>query len=132
MNPFSEVKEVKTTLKSDVSKIRAFENAKYVDYSRPTYWRAGIRDEVWNNAKDSYGRVRDPVTGQYMSKNQPWDMGHKPGYEFRKHQKSAMERGISREKFLDEYFNAEHFRPELPESNRSHKGENVTDEYFGD
>ena len=91
-----------------------------------------MRDEVWQNAKDEHGRVRDPVTGRYMSKDQVWDMGHKPGYEFYKHQESAKERGISRQEFLDEYYNSDHYRPELPSSNRSHKGENVTDDYFGD
>jgi predicted ribonuclease toxin of YeeF-YezG toxin-antitoxin module len=67
-----------------------------------------------------------------MDKSEPWDMGHKPGFEFRKHQQSAQERGISRKQFLDEYNNAEHYRPELPSSNRSHKGEDLTDNYFGD
>jgi len=103
-----------------------------VDYSRPTGFREGVRDKVWENAKDEHGRVRDPVTGQYMSKDKPWDMGHKPGYEFRKHQESARERGISREQFLNEYNNPDHYRPELPSSNRSHKGEDVTGQYFGD
>jgi hypothetical protein len=102
------------------------------DYSRPSHWRAGMRDEVWENAKDEHGRVRDPVSGKYMSKDSPWDMGHKPGFEFRKHQESAKERGISRKEFLDEYYNPDHYRPELPSSNRSHKGEDVTDDYFGD
>ena len=100
-------------------------------YERPA-WRAGMRDKVWEQAKDAHGRVRDPVSGKYMSKDKPWDMGHKPGYEFKKHQESAAQRGISREKFIDEYNNPDHLRPELPESNRSHKGENKTDEYFGD
>jgi hypothetical protein len=26
-----------------------------------------------------------------MNESEPWDMGHKPGFEFRKHQKSAEE-----------------------------------------
>ena len=30
-------------------------------------------------------------------------MGHKPGYEFRKHRASAQERGIDRKQFLDEH-----------------------------
>lgn len=101
-------------------------------YSRPTGWRTGMRDTVWDNAKDSHGRVRDPGTGRYMSKNQPWDMGHKPGYEFYKHQESARERGIDRKTFLDEYYNVDHYRPELPSSNRSHKAEDRTSIYFGD
>ena len=116
---------------NDVSRRNVDVPVRNVDYSRPK-WRAGMRDEVWNRAKDAYGRVRDPLTGKFMSKDKPWDMGHKPGHEFSKHQKSAMERGISREKFVDEYNNPENIRPELPSSNRSHKGENKTGDYFGD
>ncbi|MCI9077964.1 MAG: hypothetical protein HFH68_03430 [Lachnospiraceae bacterium] len=102
-----------------------------VNYSRPAF-RPGMRDKVWENAKDEHGRVRDPLTGKYMSKNKPWDMGHKPGYEFAKHKESAERRGIDRKQFIDEYNNPDHYRPELPSSNRSHKGENKTSAYFGD
>jgi predicted ribonuclease toxin of YeeF-YezG toxin-antitoxin module len=77
------------------------------------------------------GASANPLTGQFMSPDEPWDMGHKPGYEFRKHQESARARGISREQFLDEYNDPSKYRPELPSSNRSHRGENMTDEYFG-
>lgn len=101
-------------------------------YDRPTSYREGVRDQVWENAKDEHGRVRDPVTGRYMSKNQPWDMGHKPGYEFTKHQESAKERQISRKEFLDEHNNPDHYRPELPSSNRSHKGESKTENYYSE
>ncbi len=102
-----------------------------VDYSRPA-WRSGKRDEVWENAKDEHGRVRDPQTGRYMSKDKPWDMGHEPGYEFRKYQAYAKEKGMSRKEFIDGYNNIEHIRPELPSSNRSHKCEDMTDKYFGE
>ena len=64
-------------------------------------------------------------------KDEPWDMGHKPGYEFRKHRDSARRRGIDRKQFLDEHNNPEHYRPELPSSNRSHAGEDATDTYLG-
>lgn len=64
-----------------------FENAKSADisrrpqneiyngdlYSRPA-WRAGMRDRVWEQAKDTRGRVRDPLTGRYMSKDKAWDI----------------------------------------------------------
>lgn len=116
---------------NDVGRSKSDVPGRNVDYSRPG-WKKGIRDEVWNKAKDAHGRVRDPVTGKYMSKDKPWDMGHKPGHEFSKHQKSAMERGISREQFIKEYNNPDNLRPELPSSNRSHRGENRTGEYFGD
>ena len=104
---------------------------KKTDYSRPSGWPAGMREKVWNNAKGRDGKVRDPLTGKVMSRNKPWDMGHKPGYEFAKHQKSAESRGIDRQTFRNEYYNAEHYRPELPSSNRSHKGEDKTANYFG-
>lgn len=101
-------------------------NAKVTDpnrYARPGNFRKGVRETVWENAKDSRGHVRDPGTGRYISKDKPWDMGHKPGYEFRKHTESAKIRGISRESFLDEYNDPRHYRPELPSSNRSHRFE---------
>ncbi|WP_227995031.1 HNH/ENDO VII family nuclease, partial [Oceanobacillus sp. CFH 90083] len=101
-------------------------------YSRPSGYRKGVRDEAWEKAKGADGKVRDPGNGKIMNKEEPWDMGHKPGYEFRKHQKSAQERGVSRKQFLDEHNNSDHYRPELPSTNRSHKGEDLTDNYFGD
>ena len=55
-------------------------------------------------------------------------MGHKPGYEFRKHRASAQERGIDRKQFLDEHNDSSHYRPELPSSNRSHSCEDMTDQ----
>ena len=91
-------------------------------YTRPGL-RKSVRDQIWENAKDDYGRVRDPGTGRYMSKNQPWDAGHKPGFEFYKHKQSAAERGIPRQQLIDEYNIAEHYRPERPSSNRSHRYE---------
>ena len=102
-------------------------------YSRPSGYRKGVRDQVWDNAAKNSpdGQVRDPTTNQAMSKDKPWDMGHRPGYEFRKHQKSAEERGIDRKQFLDEHNAPSHYRPELPEVNSSHRGEDHTDDYFG-
>ena len=62
-----------------------------------------------------------------MDIEEPWDMGHKPGHEFRKYQQSA----ITRKQFLDEYNNPNSYRPELPKSNRSHICEDKMDFYFG-
>ena len=41
-------------------------------------------------------------------------------FEFRKHQRSAEQRRISREQFINEYNNSDNFPPELPSSNRGH------------
>lgn len=100
-------------------------------YSRPSGFRKGVREETWKNAQGDDGIVRDPLTKKPMDPNEPWDMGHKPGHEFKKHQNSARERGISRSQFLDEYNDPSHYRPELPSSNRSHMGEDKTGLYLG-
>lgn len=110
---------------------RPLTNSEKQTYKRPSGYRKGVRDEVWNNAKNSDGIVRDPLTQQPLKSNEPWDMGHKPGFEFKKHQQSAAERSIPRKQFLDEHNNPNHYRPELPSSNRSHAGEDLTNKYFG-
>ncbi|MEG0523664.1 MAG: HNH/ENDO VII family nuclease [Erysipelotrichaceae bacterium] len=103
-----------------------------VSYERPSGYRKGVRDKVWESAKNVDGEVIDPVTRKVMNADEPWDMGHKAGFEFKKHQQSAQDRGISRKAFLNEHNIPEHYRPELPSSNRSHIGEDVTRNYFGD
>ena len=102
-------------------------------YKRPSGYRKGVRDKTWEEAKANSpdGIVRDPKTGKPINPNEPWDMGHKPGYEFRKHRASAQERGIDRKQFLDEHNDSSHYRPELPSSNRSHSCEDMTDQYLG-
>jgi HNH/ENDO VII superfamily nuclease with conserved GHE residues len=100
-------------------------------YDRPSHFPKGFRNDVWNSAANKQSNVIDPLSHARMDPSQPWDMGHAPGFEFRKHQLSAADRGISRQEFLDEYFNLKHFRPELPSSNRSHAGEDSSDTYFG-
>lgn len=42
-----------------------------------------------------------------------------------------MELGTPRKQFLDENNNPGHYRPELPLTNGNHKGEDLTDDYFG-
>ena len=99
-------------------------------YKRPSGYRKNAKETVWDKAKDEQGVVKDPITKKVMDIEEPWDMGHKPGHEFRKHQQSAADRKITRKQFLDEYNNPNSYRPELPESNRSHIGEDKTDFYF--
>ncbi|WP_176016801.1 PAAR-like domain-containing protein [Burkholderia sp. BCC0398] len=96
-------------------------------------FRKGVREKAWEDAKKKSpdGKVRDPVTEKEMNPDDPWDMGHKPGLEHRKHVISAAERDLTRKQFLDEYNDPSHYRPELPSSNRSHVGEDLTDDYFG-
>lgn len=111
------------------SKLKQILNPKY-PYRRPSGYRAGVRDKVWDAAKGDDGKVRDPLTQKVMDKDEPWDMGHKPGFEYRKHRDSAFQRGITREQFLEEHNEPSHYWPELPESNQGHAGEDHTD-FFG-
>lgn len=92
-------------------------------YSRPTHFRVGIRKKVWEAAKNEDGKVIDPVTGLEILETDVWHMGHKPGYEFKKHQISALKRKLTRKQFLDEYNDPTHYRPEFPLSNSGHSGE---------
>jgi HNH/ENDO VII superfamily nuclease with conserved GHE residues len=66
-----------------------------------------------------------------MSPAKPWHMGHKPGVELRKQQRSAFEQDLPRETWRDWQNDPAHYRPELPSSNTSHAGENHSDDYFG-
>ena len=119
--------------KVDTGESAEFELTKYQKkkYARPSGFRKGVRNKTWEEAKTAEGVVLDPLTQKVMDPNQPWDMGHKPGYEFRKHQQSAAKRGISRAQFLEEHNDFRHYRPELPSSNRSHRGEDKTANYLG-
>jgi hypothetical protein len=93
-------------------------------YDRPGGFRAGVRDGVWNGAVESAtGRVRDPQTGRFMSKCKPWDMGHKPSNEWRRHKKDLEDRGVDRNTVLNEHNDPTRYRPELPSSNRNHRSE---------
>ena len=102
-------------------------------YERPSGYRGGVRDTVFDNAaaESIDGVVRDPLTGEPIARGDPWEMGHKPGYEFWKHRLSAARRGIGRDQFLDEHNDPTHYRPETPESNHSHQGEAPDDVYNG-
>ena len=91
-------------------------------YNRPKIPR-WFRDLVWGQHADAKGVVIDPLTKQPINPNEPWHMGHKPDHEFWRLQRSAMERGLTREQFLEEFFQEDHFWPELPESNIGHQGE---------
>ncbi|SEP23160.1 Uncharacterized membrane protein HdeD, DUF308 family [Flavobacterium sp. CF108] len=103
-------------------------------YERPSGFRTGVRDTTWSNAEAGSidGVVRDPLTGRTMLPEEPWDMGHRYGFEFWKHRVSAAQRGIGRTQFIDEYNNPNHYRPELPSSNQGHQGEAPPGIYYGD
>ena len=108
-------------------------------YSRNSGFRSGVRDKTWDDAVDpATGRVSDPLTGKTMSKDEPWDMGHRPKMEYWKERDNAIsewlnnDKAMSRGDFLDRMNDPSRYRPELPSSNRSHKGEDRTSDFIGD
>ncbi len=99
-------------------------------YERPSF-REGIREKVWEYAlKEGKGKVLSP-SGKEIKPGDPWVMGHKPKYEFWKHQRSAAKRGISREQFIKEHNDSRQYRPEMPKDSESHFYEDKTGAYLG-
>ena len=95
--------------------------------SRPSYSKNQV-ETVWENAKQKNGKVYDPNTGQELTWNKSqkprqWDMGHKPGKEYKKLHKDYMDGKISKSKFLKEYKDPNNYRPESKSANRSRKYE---------
>ena len=105
--------------KLDNAKKKPYSNPK----SRPSY-RKGVVDDVWENAKGPDGKVRDPLTNQVIEwelgqpRKDVWDMGHRPGHEYRKLHKDYTDGNITKQQFLDEFNNPARYRPETPNTNR--------------
>jgi len=57
------------------------------------------------------------------SRNGQWDMGHKPGEEYRKLHKDYMDGEITKGEFLDRHRDPNNYHPENPGSNRGHQHE---------
>jgi Domain of unknown function (DUF4157)/HNH/ENDO VII superfamily nuclease with conserved GHE residues len=101
-------------------------------YARPSGFPAGAREKVWANALgEGKGKVFSPSGKEIPNFKDSWIMGHKPKFEFWKHQRSAAERGISRDQFIREYNEPSQYRPETPEDSSSHFYEDKTDAYSG-
>ena len=94
--------------------------------ARPAYAKGQI-EKVWNSAKQKNGKVYDPYTGEElhwdMNEKRLWDMGHKPGKEYKKVHKEYIDGEISKDEFLKEYRNADNYQPQSRKTNRSRKYE---------
>lgn len=108
-------------------------------YSRNSGFRKGVKDKAWKgNVDPATGRVIDPVSKKAMQKNEAWEMGHKPKMEYWKERDNAVnkwlydEKTTTRKEFLDRMNDPSKYRPELPSSNRSHKGEDRSNDFIGD
>jgi len=82
------------------------------------------------------GLVSDPLTSVPMGEAQKWDMGHRPGMEYWKERNMAIQKWLqsrivtTRKAFLDKMNDPNRYRPELPSSNRSHKAEDASNEFW--
>lgn len=106
-------------------------------FARNSNFRKGVRDATWNDAVNpETGLVRDPLSGAVMNKADPWEMGHRPMMEYWKERANAINKwlygrvAVSRKDFLDRLNDPSRYRPELPASNRSHRGEDKSSAFI--
>jgi RHS repeat-associated protein len=86
------------------------------------YIRKGTRAEVEDRApRTPDGRFIDSNTGAPIKGK--YDLGHKPGNEFRREKARAESEGLSQKQFNDRMNNPNKYQIENPSSNRSHKFE---------
>lgn len=78
------------------------------------------RNEMW--VKDKHG---DWVTVRRTNpdRKRSWDMGHKPGHEYRDLHRDYMDGKISKKEFLEQYRDPRNYRVEDAGRNRSHLDE---------
>ncbi len=85
------------------------------------YIRVSTRQAILNNAERlPNGDFVDPNTGEPIPKDGPYDIGHKPDYEWWKTQAKARVEGWTRRQVIEYENNPAHYQIEDPSSNRSH------------
>lgn len=83
------------------------------------YIRREVRQEVENRAqKNEKGQFLDANTGKAIEGK--YDLGHKPGHEFRKEVAEAEHQGLTQKEFNQKMNNPDLYQIEDPSSNRSH------------
>jgi hypothetical protein len=90
---------------------------------RRPYIRNDVRAEVEARAPQTPdGKFIDPNTGETIEGK--YDLGHKPGNEFRTEKANAQAEGLTQKQFNDRMNDPDKYQIESPSSNRSHKFEN--------
>jgi hypothetical protein len=86
--------------------------------------RVGTKRDIQAAApKTPDGDYIDPNTGQVISKEGPFDYGHKPGYEWWRTRDRARAEGWTREQVIEFENDPSHYEIEDLSSNRSHEYE---------
>ena len=96
--------------------------------SRPSY-RKGVVDTVREEFTDADGVLRDwrgePIDWQPgQPRKDIWDMGHRPGHQYRDVWRRYVNGEMTKKQFLDWYNEPKHYRVEFSSKNRGHKDEN--------
>jgi len=100
-------------------------SAKPYANSRPPYGKNQVED-VWNaHVNSKTGKATDPSGVEFSwDRSRPrkgqWDMGHIPGQKYADVHRRYINDEMSLQEFLDWYRNPANYRPELPNTNRSH------------
>jgi uncharacterized protein YukE len=97
--------------------------------SRPSF-RKGVVDDTWAEAqRRGGGTVRDPYTDEVIqwapgtSRRGVWDMGHLPDHKYAEVHRRYVNGEMTPAQFRNWYNNPDHYVPQTPASNRSHKYE---------
>lgn len=67
------------------------------------------------------GDFIDPNTGMVVSKDGPFDIGHKQGESWKKRKQKHIEKGSTRQEVIEAENNPDLYQIEDPKSNRSRK-----------
>jgi hypothetical protein len=98
-------------LKEEVAEQRTRREEKPYGHDRRPDYAPGQREEVWEREKDPNGIVYCAVKDVPLDRDN-WCMGHKPRREYRYLVEYYLRGIISREEFLAEYRNPDHYQPE--------------------
>jgi HNH/ENDO VII superfamily nuclease with conserved GHE residues len=84
--------------------------------------RVGTKAEIREAApRTASGDFIDPNTGQIISKDGPFDYGHKPGFEWWRTQQRARQEGWSRRELIEYENDPSHYQIEARGLNRSRR-----------
>ncbi|ADQ66023.1 eCIS core domain-containing protein [Halogeometricum borinquense] len=98
-------------LKEEIAKKRTKREEKPYGHDQRPRYEPGQREEVWNRAKGPNGVVFCAVDEVPLDRDE-WCMGHKPRREYWYLVEYYLRGIITREEFLAEYRNPDHYQPE--------------------
>jgi len=117
-------------LKKEVAEQRTKREEKPYGHDRRPSYAPGQRKAVWERAKDEDGLVFCAVNDVVLDRDN-WCMGHKPRREYRYLVEYYLRGIISREEFLREYRNPDHYQPESHHASSSGEHEENGQHWIG-